>query len=190
MDARRALGILIGAAGTVLVVLGFAAAPGLLGWGGTYVIFVSGILGSATRGYLDHRRSGLGPGLRWALAYGGLMLLLFVAFVATAVAIRPIVSPNPMLGVAWPGILATGSVLGAISSLVWEPNPRRRRFAAVTFLALGLILGGLIASREGGWWTPLGMLSVPVGVIALLVGIVQGIVEGDRERAERAACSP
>ncbi|MHB8460765.1 MAG: hypothetical protein ACYDAK_12250 [Candidatus Limnocylindrales bacterium] len=78
MDAKRALGLVIGAAGTALVALDFAAAPGLLGSGGTYVIAVSGSLGSATRGYLDHRRSGPGRGLLWALAYGGSILLFFL----------------------------------------------------------------------------------------------------------------
>lgn len=187
MDTKRALSLAIGAAGTVLLVLGFAAAPTSLAWSGTYVVFVGGSLGFAIGGYRDHRRSGSERPLLWALAYGGSMLLFFVAFIATAAAIRPTVSQNLTLRDAWLGLAASGLVLGAISTLLWERKPRRRRIAAILLLGVGLIFAGFIAVGQGGWWVPLGVLSVPVGLAALLVAIVHSILERERETAEGTA---
>lgn len=187
MDTRRALSLAIGAAGNVLLVLGYAAAPFSVAWSGTYLVIVGGSLGFAMGGYRNHRRSGSQRPLLWALAYGGSMLLFFVAFIATAVAIRPTVSQNPTLGDAWVGMLAIGFALGAIAALLWERKSRRRRITAILLLAGGLIFGGFIAVGQGGIWVPLGVLSVPVGLAALLVAIVQSIVEWEREKAAKAA---
>jgi hypothetical protein len=78
MDARRALSLVIYAAGTVLAVLGLAASPVAFGWG-TSVIFLGGSLGAAMGGYRDHRGSGVRHGLLWALATGGSVLLAGLA---------------------------------------------------------------------------------------------------------------
>lgn len=187
VDGRRALSLVFGVAGTVLFVLGFAAAPVPLGPNGSSLVFLGASLGIATRGYLDHRRAGRGDGLRWALAYGGGMLLFFIVFLVVAAAIRPIVAGNATLTDAWMALVAGGLPLGAICAIVWERNPRRQRIDALLFLALGLLLGGLVAATQGDPWTALGVVGIPAGFLALLVALVQSILEGDRERAARAA---
>lgn len=195
MDAKRAFSLVLGAVAQALLIVALAATPGFLASGGndgsglaTYGIAFGGAFGFATQAFLVHRKSGIENGLLWALAQGGSMALLLVGTFAAATAISPIVSRNSTLGGdTWLGLMATAVGLGLTSNLMWQRNPRRRRTAAIFLLAAGFIIGGFIGLRSGGFWTLIGVLSLSVGIIAVVMAMAEGFSNLKQAMAETAA---
>ena len=185
MDSRRALSAALSVVAGGLGVLALAVTPGFVVAGGAdpggyakFAPMIGGAFGMAVRGYAFHRKPGTRNGLRWALAQGGLMALLFLGAFAAAAAINPIVSSNPALGGdAWLGLLATALVLGAASGVLWEREHHRRRTAAVMLLAVCLIILGLVGLRAGGLGILIGTPLLAVGVFGLVAATVQGAAD-------------
>jgi hypothetical protein len=175
MDARRAISLAIEAVGLVLMILGLGA------WYSDGHDFewwapLSVATGLAVGTFVQHRPSGRVRASLRALAAFAQLVLFFVAVVVTADAIGPGSSPMPdLLGV----LALSGAALVAISQLLSERDPWKRRRLIRGYLALGLVVSGGVALVIGGSWTPLGL-------IALLVGVVACYLVAVRVRAERA----
>jgi hypothetical protein len=183
MDARRALSVGLGVVALGIGIIALAVTPGFVvsggsdpGWLAKLAPAVGGASGVAIRGYAFHRRPGTRDGLRWAFIQGGLMLLLFLGGYAMAAAISPIVSPNPIFGGdAWAGLLAVGTVLAGISSVLWERSRQRQRIAAVFLVAACLVIAGIAGLRAGGSWTPIGTLFLVAGILGVAAAALQGL---------------
>lgn len=195
LDARRAGSLVLGALAMGLCVLTLALTPGFVvrgegavGGFARYGPLFGAALGMAVRGYAFHRKPGTRNGLRWAIAQGGLMALVGLGTFATATAIHPFVSRNPMLGGdAWLGLMAIAVVLGLSFGVLWERDRRRRRIGTVLLLAFCLIIVGGVGIRAGGAWILIGTPALVVGVIALFLVAVQGMSDLIQAVADSAA---
>jgi hypothetical protein len=194
MDPPRALSVVLGVVGIGMGIIALAVAPGFVvsggsdpGWLAKLAPAVGGASGMAIRGYAFHRRPGTRDGLRWALIQGGLMLLLFLGAYALAAAISPIVSPNPIFrGDAWAGLLAVGTVLAGISSVLWERSRQRQRIAAFFLVAACLVIAGIAGLRAGGTWAPIGTAFLVAGILGVAAAALQGLSQLVRETADPA----
>jgi peptidoglycan/LPS O-acetylase OafA/YrhL len=194
MDAKRALSVALGAVAYGLGILALAVTPGFVvsggtdpGWFAKLAPAVGGASGMAINGYATHHRPGTRSGLRWALAQGGLMLLVILGAFALATAISPIVSPNPTFGGdAWAGLLAVGAVLAGASAVLWERNRRRQRTAAVLLVAVCLVIAGIAGRRAGGPWTPAGTLVLIAGILGVAAAMLQRLSHMVQETADPA----
>lgn len=194
MDARRALSVGLGVVAYGLGVLFLSVAPGFEvpgradpGWFAWLAPAVGGASGMAIRGYALHRRPGTRNGLRWALAQGGLMLLVILGMFALAALIHPIASSNPALGGdAWLGLLAVGAIVTTTSNILWERNRHRQRTAAVLLVAVCLIVAGVAGLRAGGLGTPIGTTFLVAGILGVAGAALQGISHLVRVTADQA----
>jgi hypothetical protein len=194
MDARRALSVALGVVAYGLGILALAVTPGFVVTAGAdpgafakLAPAVGGASGMAIRGYVFHRRPGTRNGLRWALAQGGLMLLVILGAFALATAISPIVSPNPTFGGdAWAGLLAVGTVVAVTSGVLWERNRHRQRIAAVQLVAVCLVIAGIAGLRAGGPWTPVGTIALVAGILSVAAAALQGLSHMFQETTEPA----
>jgi hypothetical protein len=195
LDARRAVSVALGVVAYGLGIVALAVVPGFVvsggsdpGWFAKLAPAVGGASGIAIRGYAFHHRPGTRNGLRWALAQGGLMLLVILGGFALAAAINPIISPNPTFGGdAWAGLAAVGMVLAGTSGVLWERNRQRQRIAAVLLVATCLVVAGIAGLRAGAPWTPIGTIVLVAGILGVAAAALLGLSQLTKETAERAS---
>lgn len=194
MDGRRALSVALGVTAYGLCTVALAVEPGFFvssgtdpGWLVKLAPAIGGASGVAIRAYAFHRRPGTWDGLRWALAQGGLMLLLILCLFALAWALSPILSPNPTLGGdAWAGLVAVGAVLAGASAVLWERNRHRQRIAALLVVAVCLIIAGIAGLRADGPWRPVGAIALVAGILGVAAAALQGLSNLVQETADPA----
>jgi hypothetical protein len=178
MDGRRLLAVAGTMAGFAIFVLGAAALGirfGLENIGGA----IGAVIGSGVRGYLDQRDRGTPAAVAWGLGYATAIMSLFALGAAAVGALAPSVTGLEPVG--W-HLFVAGLVVFSVASLVWERNPRMRRLEALAFVSLALFFGGMIGLIEGGPWALAGAVSLPVGIVALIVAIV--LFHRERQRLD------
>ena len=188
LDARRCISLLLAVAGTGVATIGMAASPAPWAFGGD-VAYAFGpvILGAGMGAYIRYRRSSDKRALRWAVAFGVFEAALLVAMFATAAAIRPTVLGMSRPSDAWYVLLLGGFAAMFVGALVWERDARRRRFQAVLFLLLWLVVGGVFASAGGARWSPLGPLTIVGGTGVMIVAFALSRPSPRQESSKPAA---